>query len=299
MNILVTGGQGFIGTHLVRALRRNGHGVRTLDLKTGRDVGFPSDVEWGLEGVDTVVHLAAKVSVADSMTRPAVYAQDNVVGTCTLLQGVAKRRGQIRRLVVASSMSVYGEGAPGATSEKWRTAPTSPYGLDKLYQEQACLMMGAAHGFPATALRFFNVYGPGQPVDNPYTGVAAIFAGRVLNGERPVVYDDGMQTRDFVHVSDVVDACVRAVETDDSRIDGETLNIGSGAATTVAALARLVADMLGRPELVPLVTGTHRPGDIRHCVANPGKAAALLDWEAAVPLHTGVADLAGSLRLAA
>jgi dTDP-L-rhamnose 4-epimerase len=270
MRILVTGGAGFIGSHLVDALIARGHTVRILDLLVpqvhGKDADWPAWVPPGVEkiradvqdpgvwpravdGVEAVYHFAAEVGVGQSMYEISRYMGANTMGTAHLLELLAQGRHSVRRLVVASSMSIYGEGlyrdssgrkaCPGvrtvealagrrwdefgAVGERLASAPTpedkpleptSIYAISKRDQEEMCLTVGRAYGIPIVALRFFNVYGRRQSLSNPYTGVAAIFASRILNGRPPVIFEDGAQGRDFVHVSDIVQAALLALSAD-------------------------------------------------------------------------------------
>ena len=341
--ILITGGAGFIGSHLARHLLRDGHAVRALDrldpqvhperrrpayledeveLVIG-DVRDPGAVAHALHDVDAVVHLAARVGVGQSMYEIADYCSVNTVGTGVLLEAMLDR--DIRRLVVASSMSIYGEGqartadgeiAPAverdrAQLERGDWEPRSPdgralrfeptpesktpslssvYALNKYDQERMCLLFGSSYDVPTTALRFFNVYGPDQALSNPYTGVLAIFGGRLLNGRAPLIFEDGGQRRDFVSVHDVAHACALALERDEAA--GRALNVGSGESVSVREIARRLAVVTGREELVAEVTGTYRVGDIRHCFADIGKAREVLGYEPRVALHDGMAELA-------
>ena len=344
--ILVTGGAGFIGSHLADLLLERGHRVRILDsllpqvhgeaqerpaylapeveLVRG-DVRDPLAVRRSLaEGgpVDAVVHLAAAVGVGQSMYQIAEYTAVNELGTAVLLEALAAN--PVGRLVVASSMSVYGEGlarapdgslvepgdrpvdalkrhrwepegpggeplAPVPTPETKRPALSSVYALGKYAQERMCLIWGRAYGVPVTALRFFNVYGTRQALSNPYTGVLAIFASRLLNGNAPMIFEDGLQRRDFVHVRDVARACLLALETD--RAAGEAVNVGSGVPRTVEEIARGVAAAVGRPDLRPQVTGKYRVGDIRHCYADTSLAKGLLGFAAEEDFAAGLAEL--------
>ena len=276
------------------------------------DVRDAAAVRRALEGVDSVVHLAARVGVGQSMYEIAEYASANSVGTAVLLEALAER--PVRKLVVASSMSVYGEGAyrggdpgertreqlerrewdfagcePVPTPETKRPALSSIYALTKYDQERACLVAGAAYGIPTVALRLFNVYGPGQALSNPYTGVLAIFASRLLNGRAPRVFEDGGQRRDFVSVHDVARAFRLALEGDGA--DGLAVNIGSGGSVTVSALAELLGRTLGK-EIAPEVTGEFRVGDVRHCFADVSLARETLGLQSQVALEDGIAELA-------
>ena len=274
-----------------------------------RDAGV---VRRALEGVDSVVHLAARVGVGQSMYEMAEYTSANSVGTAVLLEALAER--PVRKLVVASSMSIYGEGLysggdpgertrarlerrewdfpglePLPTPETKRPVLSSVYALTKYDQERACLLAGAAYGIPTVALRLFNVYGPGQALSNPYTGVLAIFASRLLNDRAPRVFEDGLQRRDFVSVHDVARAFATALESDGA--DGLAVNVGSGRSIAIVELGELLARTLGK-EIEPEVTGEFRVGDIRHCFADVALAKRALGFEAQVELEDGIAELA-------
>ena len=347
-HILITGGAGFIGSHLADALLARGDRVRALDNLSpqvhgeegGRpayldpevelvvgDVRDPAAVRRALAGVDVVVHLAAAVGVGQSMYEIAHYTAVNNLGTAVLLEALSAR--PVERLIVASSMSVYGEGLyrrpdgsfcagaersleqlragqwelHGAQGEPLLPVPTpetkppalaSVYALSKYDQERMCLVVGRAYGIPTTALRFFNVYGPRQALSNPYTGVLAIFASRLLNGKTPLVYEDGLQRRDFVSVLDVAAACRLTLERPASA--NMVLNVGSGRSFSVREIAERVAAATGRPELRPEVTCKYRVGDIRHCFADITEARAVLGYEPTVALEGGLAELADWLQ---
>jgi dTDP-L-rhamnose 4-epimerase len=297
-----------------------------VELLVG-DVRDPAAVRRALAGIDVVFHLAAAVGVGQSMYEIAEYTSINNLGTAVLLEALAER--PVDRLIVASSMSVYGEGAyhtadghPCAAPERsvaqlraghWEPrgtdgrplvpAPTpetkppslaSVYALSKYDQERMCLVVGRAYGIPTTALRLFNVYGPRQALSNPYTGVLAIFASRLLNGNRPSVYEDGLQRRDFVSVLDVANAFHLAMDRPDS--DGMVLNVGSGQSYTILDIAERVAAAVGRQDLQPLVTGKYRVGDIRHCFADTAEAQRVLGYQPAMRLEVGLAELADWLQ---
>ncbi|MPZ71867.1 MAG: NAD-dependent epimerase/dehydratase family protein [Nitriliruptorales bacterium] len=341
--VLITGGAGFIGSHVGRELLHSGFTVRALDdlnpqvheagarphyldddveLVIG-DLRDPQAVSRALDGVDDVVHFAARVGVGQSMYEIADYTSVNTHGTGVLLDAMAQR--DVGRLLVASSMSVYGEGlyrAPdgtlhdniqrtpdqlarkqwdplgldGESLEPLPTPETKPpslssvYALGKYDQERMCLLYGAAYGVPTVALRFFNVYGPDQALSNPYTGVLAIFAARLLNNRPPMVFEDGEQRRDFVAVQDVARACHLALIADDAV--GHVLNIGSGRSATVTEVAEQLAKVTGKSHIEPEVTGKYRVGDIRHCFADITLARELLAFEPAIDLEEGVAALA-------
>jgi len=341
--VLITGGAGFIGSHLARHLLRQGHEVRVLDrldpqVHPGRerpeyldpevelikgDVRDPGAVAEGLDGVDAVVHLAARVGVGQSMYEIADYCSVNTVGTGVLLEALTER--PVRRLVVASSMSIYGEGlytdasgrvaeaverdrgqlergewepvsldgrslTPEPTPESKHPSLSSIYALNKYDQERMCLLFGSSYEVPTTALRFFNVYGPDQALSNPYTGVLAIFGGRLLNGRPPLIFEDGEQRRDFVSVHDVARACALALERDTAA--GCAVNIGSGERITVREIAQRLAWVTGREEIDAEVTGKYRVGDIRHCFADITRAREVLGYEPQITLDDGMAELA-------
>ena len=306
MRTLVTGGAGFIGSHVVARLLAAGdevvvldsleeqvHGneAPSIDADVELVVGNVADqdaVERALAGVDRIVHLAAVVGVGQSMYDIDRYVRMNTQATATFLELVVGRKDRPRRLVVASSMSIYGEGeyqcdahgrtAPGprpeaqlelrrwececpecgsvlrpvGTSESKPLIPTSVYAITKRDHEELCLVSGAAYGISTLALRFFNVYGPGQALSNPYTGVAAIFASRIMNGRPPIIFEDGRQSRDFIHVSDIARGIHIALDSD---VAGKAINLGTGMQSTVDDVARALADGLGsrrRP-------GAHEP----------------------------------------
>jgi dTDP-L-rhamnose 4-epimerase len=339
-SVLITGGAGFIGSHLADELLAAGYRVRALDTLDRQvhtdgerpeyldpevelvrgDVRDPDAVERALEGIDAVYHFAARVGVGQSMYELADYQSVNAFGTGVLLEALLDRR--VERLVVASSMSVYGEGAyttadgspcepagagsgwdpvgpageelvPVPTPETKQPSLASIYALGKYDQERMCLIFGSAYGVPTVALRFFNVYGPRQALSNPYTGVLAIFASRLLNGRPPLVYEDGRQRRDFVSVTDVARACRLALERDDA--SGRVLNVGSGRSVSVLEIFDELRLVLGS-DVDAEVTGKSRAGDIRHCFADIGLARELLGYAPAVTLEEGIADLASWLE---
>jgi dTDP-L-rhamnose 4-epimerase len=343
-HVLVTGGAGFIGSHLVDALVAQGNKVRVLDLLVpqvhGADaepVNVDSSVEFiradvcnrevvdkALQDIEVVFHEAAEVGVGQSMYEIERYVRANDLGTAVVLEAVLARRPQIKKFVIASSMSIYGEGAysckdcgivypqlrpseqlmerrwelecptcgkqvaPTATGEDKPLFPTSIYAVTKQDQEQFCLAVGRSYKIPTVALRYFNVYGTRQALSNPYTGVCAIFSSRLLNGNSPMIFEDGEQTRDFVHVSDIVQANLLAIETDNA--DYQALNIGTGVATSVREVCELLAAGLG-VDIEPEIVGKYREGDIRHCVSDISKARTLLGYEPKVSLEKGIPEL--------
>jgi len=342
MKTLVTGGAGFIGTHLVAKLLARGDDVTVLDVLEPQvhgdvapdlpadvelirgDCGDPDAADRALRGVDRVVHLAAIVGVGQSMYEIARYTRGNTMATATFLERVIAMPEPPGRLVVASSMSIYGEGeyacpdhgrmapaprpeaqllaqewecacptcgqplSPVGTSEAKPLIPTSIYAINKRDHEEMCLVTGAAYGIASTALRFFNVYGPGQALSNPYTGVAAIFASRLMNAKAPIIFEDGLQSRDFIHVSDIVAGILLALESDAAT--GQAVNLGTGRPTTVARVAEVISDGLGL-DIEPEIAHQYRAGDIRHCYADPGRARELLGFEARVSFEDGMAAL--------
>ncbi|HSP17997.1 MAG TPA: NAD-dependent epimerase/dehydratase family protein, partial [Myxococcaceae bacterium] len=280
-------------------------------------------VDRALRGVDTVFHLAAAVGVGRSMDEIAHAVSINNLGTAVLLEALSQK--PVEKLVVASSMSIYGEGLyrtpdgraveaqdrglqqlqagdwepTGPGGERLEPFPTpeskaptlgSVYALGKFDQERLCLMIGRAHGIPTVALRFFNVYGPRQAHSNPYAGVLAVFAARLLNGDAPLIFEDGLQQRDFVSVHDVARACRLALES--TVASGRVFNVGSGTSTTVRAVAAQMAEALGRRQLRREITGKYRVSDVRHCFADTTLAAQILGYEARVSFTEGLFELA-------
>jgi dTDP-L-rhamnose 4-epimerase len=346
--VLITGGAGFIGSHLADELLARGYQVRILDNLSEQvhggagkkpsylareaelivaDIRDSEAVMESLDGIDAVFHLAASVGVGQSMYEIARYTSVNNLGTAVLLEALIEH--PVKRLVVASSMSIYGEGlystASGklcheaarsleqlkqgiwelrnGTGEELTPVPTpetkipclsSIYALSKYDQERMCLMTGAAYGIPAVALRFFNVYGTRQSLSNPYTGVLSIFASRLLNNNPPVIYEDGNQMRDFVHVKDVARAAVLALES--SQSPGKVFNIGSGVPHTITELARKMAVSLNRHYIEPEITGKYRIGDIRHCFADITLAKETFGYEPRMGFEDGILELTGWLE---
>ncbi len=347
--VLITGGAGFIGSHVADALLARGYRVRVLDNLTeqvhGSDGGFPTyldpevetlqgdmrnrrDVECALSDVDAVFHFASAVGVGQSMYEIEKYVDVNNRGTAVLLE--ALRRRPLAKLVVASSMSIYGEGLyrdaetgqtysprprsltqlkagrwdlanaqgavlePVATPEDKLPMPESIYALSKYDQEMMCLLFGRAYQVPVAALRFFNVYGERQALSNPYTGVLAIFAARYLNGRPPVIFEDGRQKRDFVHVRDLAAGCLLALESAAAR--DEVFNIGGGTAYSVLEIAERLGKVLGKSHLARQVNGNYRAGDIRNCFADISKAGRVLGYRPVIALEAGLESLAGWLQ---
>jgi len=346
--ILITGGAGFVGSHLADQLLANGYQVRVLDNLTpqvhgpeaGRpnyldseielvigDVRNPDIVRRAVKDIDAVYHLAAVVGVGQSMYEIAQYTSVNNMGTATLLEALIEQ--PVERLIVASSMSLYGEGlyltptgslavgvqrsldqlkaknweihnaagevlTPVPTPETKVPALSSIYALSKFDQEQMCLMIGRAYGIPTVALRFFNIFGTRQALSNPYTGVLAIFASRLLNNQPPLINEDGYQQRDFVSVYDVAQACRLALEVPDAA--GQVFNIGSGHHYTIRQVAEQVSQALGKEEIQPEITAKYRMGDIRHCFADITQAQQVLGYQPQVMLSAGLLELAAWLE---
>jgi dTDP-L-rhamnose 4-epimerase len=344
--VLLTGGAGFIGSHLAAALVDRGHRVRVLDVMDPQvhgavplrpqlagvemvrgDLLDAEGLARALDGVEVVFHQAAAVGVGQSMYEPAAYTRVNSLGTAMLMEKVSRKGSRVEKVVVASSMSIYGEGqyrcaacgpvAPGQRERerllagKWDPAcpgcgldleplptneskplgPTSVYGVTKRSQEETVLVMGRSYGIAAVALRYFNVYGPGQALSNPYTGVAAIVSSRLLNGKPPCLYEDGKQGRDFVHVSDIVQANLLAMEKSEG--DFQALNVGTGKLTSVRELVRgLIQRLAPNHGVAPEILGTFREGDIRHCYADISRIRTRLGYEPRVPMEKGFDDLA-------
>ena len=342
--VLITGGAGFIGSHVAQDLLSHGYRVRVLDNLApqvhgpGRrrpdylskevelmiaDIRNATAVRRALEGVDAVIHLVAIVGVGQSMYAIADYTSVNNLGTAVLLEQISQC--PIGRLVVASSMSIYGEGLyrcadgsivqnaersleqlkagdwelrdehgdilqPIATPETKTPSLSSIYALSKYDQERMCLMIGRTYHIPTVALRFFNAYGPNQALSNPYTGVLAIFASRLLNEKPPLINEDGKQRRDFINVADVARACRLALEND--RASDQVFNIASGNPITILQIALQISQILGKENVQPKITGRYRAGDIRHCFGDVSFAGRCLGFSAQVTFEDGLTRLA-------
>jgi dTDP-L-rhamnose 4-epimerase len=343
--ILVTGGAGFVGIHLCRDLIRRGFNVRVLDnldpqvhgKKPRRPQALPTEVEWmrgdvtrpadveaAVNGVDAIYHLAAAVGVGQSMYQVRHYVNTNSMGGATVLEAVIRHRRHIKKVIVASSMSIYGEGLyhcsrcgpvsppnrtvaprgrkdwdihcgacgsvlePRPTPETKQLNPTSVYAVTKRDHEENFLAIASAYRVPTVALRFFNIYGPLQALSNPYTGVAAIFSSRLMNRQPPLIFEDGRQSRDFVHVSDIVQACVLSLT--ERKADYQVFNVGTGRPTSVLEMARLLGEHL-KISLKPKVLNRYRAGDIRYCYADISRIESLIGYRPQVSLEQGVPDL--------
>jgi len=300
MRVLVTGGAGFIGSNMVDELVRKHIRVRVLDnLAVGRlenlaessssglveflkgDVTIKADVEKAVKGVDAVFHGAALVSIPQSLREPALVQKVNAEGTINLLE--ACRRFDVKRFVYASSCSVYGQ-AKVPIHEDSPLKPLSPYAASKLSAELYCEVYWRVYGLRTTSLRYFNVYGPRQ-TGSQYSGVISIFAKRILKNKSPVIYGDGKQTRDFIYVTDVVEANMLALAK--RKVEGEAFNIASGKSTSINRLAKTMLRLTGKQNLEPTHTNA-RPGDILHSQADISKASMRLGYRARTTLEEGL-----------
>jgi dTDP-L-rhamnose 4-epimerase len=343
--VLITGGAGFVGSHLADALAEAGHNVVLFDNLEPQVHGSNDDrpgylsrdhqlirgdirdsdaVRAVVRSADVVFHLAAMVGVGQSMYQVRRYTDVNAMGMATLLEALVESRGRVRKVVVASSMSIYGEGAyrcsacgpvyprlrsteqlsaadwevhcptcglsvePVPTPEDKPLYPSSIYAINKRDHEEMTLAFGQAYDIPAVALRFFNIYGSRQALSNPYTGVAAIFCGRMLTGQVPVIYEDGRQLRDFVHVSDIVQALALAM--DSTAADGQVFNVGTGEPVSILEVASLLARELGWSGEFE-IRQKFRAGDIRHCFADISRIRSLLGYSPRKSFASGVPEL--------
>ena len=343
--VCVTGGAGFIGSHTVDLLINHGYHVSILDNlepqvhveadKAPSYVNKDADFVHGdirdselvkrivLEN-DAIIHLASMVGIGQSMYQVKRYIETNTEGTANLLDALVNNENNVRKLIVASSMSVYGEGKYYCekcstnsfpklrgeeqiqsqleplcamcnsplislpTDEEKPLMPTSIYAMTKRHQEEMVLLVGRTYGIPSVALRFFNVYGSRQSLKNPYTGVAAIFLSRLLNKKPPFVFEDGDQTRDFIHVKDAAQAILLALEK--STADYKPVNVGTGKATSIAKVAEILASLLNL-DIKPVISGKFRKGDIRHCFADISKAKGLLGYQPKIGIEEGFREL--------
>ncbi|OGD52694.1 nucleoside-diphosphate sugar epimerase [Candidatus Bathyarchaeota archaeon RBG_13_38_9] len=346
--VLVTGGAGFIGSHTTDLLMEHGYQVTILDnlepqvhgqeRKPPEYINKNAVLIYGnvldrelltktIREVDAIIHLAAMVGVGQSMYQIERYVDANTRGTSNILDVLINTENNIKKLVVASSMSIYGEGKyhckkcssnvyPGLrneaqlgkkqwdhfcptcgypltslpTDEEKPLLSTSIYAMTKRHQEEMCLLIGKAYSIPTVALRYFNIYGSRQALSNPYTGCAAIFTSRILNDKPPYIFEDGNQTRDFIHVKDVAQANLSALEHNNA--DYQTINIGTGKSLSIKNLAETLTKLYDKPNLQPSISNEYRKGDIRHCYADISKAQKLLDFKPNVTLEDGLTELA-------
>lgn len=344
--VLVTGGAGFIGSHLVDALIKEGYSVRVLDNLDpqvhGENRKIPSylnkEAEFiegdirnrdilkkSLKDIEVIFHEAAAVGVGQSMYQIYRYVEVNTLGTANLLDILVNERNKVEKIICASSMSIYGEGKyrcrgncgivyPQIRSEdqlkrkQWEPLcpncgailedlptdetkplhPTSIYAITKRDTEELILNFGIAYRLPVVALRYFNVYGPRQALNNPYTGVAAIFSCRLLNNNPPIIYEDGHQKRDFIHVSDVVRANILAMEKKEA--DYQAINIGTGEPHSILEVAKILIEKINKSVSYEVV-GKARKGDIRHCYADIARAKELLGFSPRISFEEGIKDL--------
>lgn len=342
-NILVTGGAGFIGSHMADALIAQGYKVRILDNLTlqvhqGKipnylnkradfirgDMTNLKDIEKAIYGIDAIFHEAAVVGVGQSMYEIKRYIKNNTLGTAILLDYLVNNRHNIKRILVASSMSAYGEGLykcnscglirPSLRSDEqmlkkdWELhcpncsktltpigipeteafKSNSIYAATKQSQEDMVMIFGKAYGIPTIALRYFNVYGPRQSLSNPYTGVAAIFLSRLKNNKMPVIYEDGLQTRDFISVYDIAEANIVCLENE--KAFGQVFNLGTGNSITIKMVAKILADLLNK-KVEPEITQEFRSGDVRHCIADISLINKTIGWKPKWTFERGMQDL--------
>ncbi|WP_026190096.1 NAD-dependent epimerase/dehydratase family protein [Halomicrobium katesii] len=342
-SVLVTGGAGFVGSHLVDRLVEQGYEVIVLDnfseqVHSGEPDYLNPDAEYVrgdirerdvisdlLRRVDMVSHQASAVGISQSMYEIERYVDTNTLATARLFDVIVNEDVDLKKFVVASSMSLYGEGLyrcqdcndtvspdsrspeqmeardweqrcpdcgaviePIGTPETMKQSPNSVYAITKQDQEQLALSIGETYDIPVVALRYFNVYGSRQSLDNPYTGVCSIFSNRIQNDNPPIVYEDGKQSRDFVHVSDVARANQLALERDEA--DGLPINVGSDSATTILEIAEMLLELHGKSSLDLVVGEEFRHGDIRHCTADISRAKETLDFEPQVDFYDGLAE---------
>ncbi|UCH89948.1 MAG: SDR family NAD(P)-dependent oxidoreductase [Thermoplasmata archaeon] len=327
MKIMVTGGAGFIGSHLVDALVNEGHEVviyDNLDAQVHKkvpdylnsqatfiqkDIRDQSDFKDAMKDVEVIFHEASAVGVGQSMYQVGHYVDVNTLGTAKMLELLVNEEHSVKKLIMASSMSIYGEGAyvceddgavhpsgrpedqlkqhdwvmkcpicnkntePIPTSEAKPLIPTSIYAITKKDQEEMCLVIGKTYGIPTVALRYFNVYGPRQSLNNPYTGVAAIFSSRIKNDNKPLIFEDGKQSRDFVSVHDIVQANLLVLKK--SEADYNTYNVGTGIPTSIAQITLTLEKLYGKPELGIEIADKYRSGDIRDCYADISRLESL------------------------
>lgn len=345
--VLITGGAGFIGSHTTDLLTEHGYYVTVLDNLEpqvhGKNRKLPDYINkntlfiYGnvldrellkktIQEADTIIHLAAMVGVGQSMYQIEHYIDINTRGTANLLDVLVNTENNVKKLVIASSMSIYGEGkyhcekcstiiyprlrsvaqlkkkqwnhsCPTCnsalislpTDEEKPLLSTSIYAMTKRHQEEMCLLIGKTYGIPTVALRYFNVYGSRQALSNPYTGCAAIFTSRILNNKPPHIFEDGNQTRDFIHVKDIAKANLLALEHNNANY--QAINIGTGKPITIKNLAETLTKLYNKPKLKPHISNEYRKGDIRHCYADITKAQKLLNFKQTISLKDGLTEL--------
>lgn len=346
--VLVTGGAGLVGSHLVDRLIDNGNKVIIYDnlepqIHQGKlpdyinkkaefihaDIRDRQKLTEAIKRVDIISHQAAAVGVGQSMYEIERYVDVNCHGTALIFDILAKEKNKVKKVIIASSMTNYGEGKyycdkcdlydstprsleqlqkhvwekvcpkcensmkPLGTDENKLMEPTSLYALTKKMQEEMGIMLGKTYNIPVVALRYFNIYGPRQAVSNPYTGVVAIFSSSLLNDNAPLIFEDGFQSRNMIHVTDIVQANILAMEK--SEADYQALNVGADKSYTILEIANMIAEILGK-DIKPAIVNKFRQGDVRHCYADVEKAKKLLGFEAKVDLKEGLKELLGWLK---
>ncbi len=349
MKILVTGGAGFIGSFIVDELVEAGHKVRIYDSLDpqvhGRKRKAPAYLNKKAEfikgnvldggkfykavkDVDVLFHEAAAVGVGQSMYEIKRYTEQNTLGAAVVLDVIANKKHRLKKMIVASSMSIYGEGKyvcpkcgpvcpplrterqlkkgiwdvlcpccsaamkPVPTDEEKPVNPTSIYAVNKRDHEEMFLAVGRAYKIPTVALRYFNVYGPRQALSNPYTGVCAIFSSRILNNRPPVIFEDGLQSRDFIHVKDIARA--NRIVMEKKKADYQVFNVGSGAPKTIVDIARILARKIKPGAALNVeIKNAYREGDIRHCYADTSKIEKMIGFKPAIKFEDGIKDLTG------
>jgi len=295
---LVTGGAGFIGSHLAEELLRRGHRVRVVDsLITGKrrnlesipaaefvegDLAELAVAEKAAAGMDYVLHQAAIPSVPRSVEDPATSNRANITATLNVL--LAARKAGVKRLVYAGSSSAYGDTPTLPKHEGMPTNPQSPYALQKLVGEQYCQLFTKLYGFPTVTTRYFNVFGPRQDPGSPYSGVISLFATAVLDGRPPIIHGDGGQTRDFTYIANVVDGVLRACEA--PNVSGEVINVATGGRISLNDLLRVLSGLVKTS--VPAIHKEPRAGDVRDSQADISKARALLGYKPIVSFEDGL-----------
>ena len=340
MKLLVTGGCGFIGSHLVDRLVHDGHDVKVYDLLEPQvhgnkkpaylnkeaeyvyaDIRDKNKLEKAIKGVEVIFHEASQVGVGQSMYQIEKYVSHNSYGTAVLLDLIVNSKNKVKKIIAASSMSIYGEGAykcktcsivyPQLREEKqlkkkdWKMKcphcgrnvtdiptpetkplfPTSVYSTSKRCQEEMCLEVGISYKIPTVALRYFNAYGPRQSLNNPYTGVCAIFLSRIKNDHQPLIFEDGLQSRDFIYVSDIVEANILAMKKEQA--DYGFFNVGSGEPHSILEIAQKAIKLYSK-NIIPKILNKYRAGDIRHCYADTTKITSKLGFFPKIGFEKGM-----------